>query len=222
MVESVAYICLFGLFLGFLFQKCHLPRLLGMIIAGMILGPYCLSILDASILEVSSQIRQMALIIILTRAGLSLNISDLKKVGRPAILMCFIPACFEMAATIYFAPKFFSISTLDAAVLASVIAAVSPAVVVPKMIECMDQKLGTKKGIPQMILAGASVDDVFVIVMFSCFTSLAMGNGFHVSELLRVPLSIGFGIIIGYGIGKILSLFLNKGKMNSFHEFILV
>ena len=164
MVESVAYILLIGSLFSFLFKKMHLPKLLGMIFAGILIGPYFLNILNTNMLAISSDLRQMALIIILTRAGLSLDLSDLKKVGRPAILMCFLPACFEMMATIFIAPLLFDISYLDAAILASVIAAVSPAVVVPKMIELMDKKLGTRQAIPQLILAGASVDDVFLML----------------------------------------------------------
>lgn len=222
MVESVAYILLIGSLFSFLFKKMHLPKLLGMIFAGILIGPYFLNILDTNMLAISSDLRQMALIIILTRAGLSLDLSDLKKVGRPAILMCFLPACFEMMATIFIAPLLFDISYLDAAILASVIAAVSPAVVVPKMIELMDKKLGTRQAIPQLILAGASVDDVFLIVMFSCFTSLASGNGFSFTSLLQVPFSILNGILIGYLLGYIISLFFNKVKMDSISSFIFV
>ncbi|MDD7281880.1 cation:proton antiporter [Floccifex sp.] len=221
MILSVSIILLSGLLLGSLFSKLKLPKLLGMIIAGMVIGPYCMNLLDNSILSISAQIRQIALIIILTRAGLSLNIDDLKKVGRPALLMCFVPAIFEMCATVFLAPKLFNISTIDACILASVIAAVSPAVVVPKMIELMDNKLGTDKGIPQMILAGASVDDVFVIVMFSCFTSLATGSSFDFMQLVQVPLSIIDGIVIGFMTGFVLSKVFKKIKGDSNFYFIV-
>ena len=221
MVYSIAYILLMGWFLGSIFQKLKLPRLLGMIIGGMIIGPYCLNLLDSNMLAISSDLRQIALIIILTRAGLTLDVSDLKKVGRPAILMCFLPATFEILGMVFFAPKFLGISTLDAAILGSVVAAVSPAVVVPKMIQLIDRKLGTEQGIPQMILAGASVDDVFVIVMFSAFTGLALGNSLNAMSFIQVPISIvtgiGFGLLVGILFGK----FLQKMDFSGVVPFIL-
>ena len=221
MVESIAYIVLFGLFFATFMQRLHLPRLLGMIIAGMVIGPYCLNILDESILTISSQIRQIALIIILTRAGLTLDITDLKKVGRPAILMCFLPALIEILGMIFFAPKLLGISTLDAAIMGSVVAAVSPAVVVPKMIQLIDDKLGTEQGIPQMILAGASVDDVFVIVMFSAFTGLALGNEINALSFVQVPVSIFTGIVFGLFVGYLLALFLKKLNIRNTTAFLI-
>ena len=167
MLTSIAIILLLGLLVGWLFAKIKLPSLLGMIIVGIVLSPHCLNLVDESILAISADLRQIALVIILTRAGLSLNLADLKKVGRPAILMCFVPACVEMLGTIIFAPLLLGVSVLEAAIMGSVIAAVSPAVIVPRMIKLMDEGYGTGKGIPQMILAGASVDDVFVIVAFT-------------------------------------------------------
>ncbi len=164
MLTSIAIILLLGLLVGWLFAKIKLPSLLGMIIVGIVLSPHCLNLVDESILAISADLRQIALVIILTRAGLSLNLADLKKVGRPAILMCFVPACVEMLGTIIFAPLLLGVSVLDAAIMGSVMAAVSPAVIVPRMIKLMDEGYGTSKSIPQMILAGASVDDVFVML----------------------------------------------------------
>ena len=172
MLTSLALIFLLGLLLGWIFNKLRLPSLLGMIITGIILSPYALNLLDESLLNISADLRQLALVIILTRAGLSLDIGDLKKVGRPAILMCFLPACFEILAVILIAPKIFGLSILEAAIMGSVLAAVSPAVIVPRMIKLIEEGYGKEHSIPQLILAGASVDDVFVIVMFTAFTSL--------------------------------------------------
>ena len=176
MLTSLALMFLLGMALGWVFQRLHLPSLLGMLITGMLLGPYGLNLLDGSILGISADLRQLALIIILTRAGLSLNLEDLKRVGRPAILMCFVPACFEMAGMVLLAPRLLGISTLDAAIMGAVVAAVSPAVIVPRMLRLMEEGYGTTQGIPQLIMAGASVDDVFVIVMFTSFTGLAQGG----------------------------------------------
>ena len=173
MLLSIALILLLGLLFGSLFSKAKLPSLLGMILVGIVMSPYALDLIDESILNISADIRQMALVIILTRAGLSLDIADLKKVGRPAILMCFVPACMEIIGTVLLAPLLLGVSVLEAAIIGSVIAAVSPAVIVPRMIRLMEEGYGTGKSIPQLILAGASVDDVFVIVIFTAFTSLA-------------------------------------------------
>lgn len=178
MLTSLALICLIGLLLGSIFNKLKLPSLLGMIITGMILSPYALNLLDPSILGISADLRQLALIIILTRAGLSLDVNDLKKVGRPAILMCFLPACFEIVGVVLIAPKVLGISVLEAAILGSVLAAVSPAVTVPRVIKIMEEGYGKERSISQLILAGASVDDVFVIVLFTA------------SSLLQIPISI--------------------------------
>ena len=167
MLQSIALMLLLGMALGWLCKKVKLPGLVGMIATGMILGPYGLGWLDSSILDISSQLRRIALIIILLRAGLSLNLEDLKKAGRPAILMCFVPACFEILGMILLAPRLLGVSILDAAIMGTVVGAVSPAVIVPKMLKLMEENYGTGKGIPQLILAGASVDDVFVIVLFT-------------------------------------------------------
>lgn len=213
MLTSLALIFLLGLFLGSIFKKLNLPSLLGMIIAGMILSPYALNLLDDSILGISPDLRQFALVIILTRAGLSLDISDLRKVGRPAILMCFIPACFEMLGVIILAPKLLNISILEASIIGATIAAVSPAVIVPRMIKLLEEGYGKKHSIPQLILAGASVDDVFVIVIFTALTSLATGQQITASSFLQIPISIVIGIIVGVLCGILLTRFFKIYNM---------
>lgn len=210
MLKSIALIMLIGMSAGWVCRKVKLPGLLGMLFTGIILGPYVLNLLDSSILLVSADIRKIALVIILTRAGLTLNLEDLKKVGRPAFLMCFVPATFEMIGMIILAPSLLSVSLIEAAVIGAVVAAVSPAVVVPKMIKLMEDGYGTKQGIPQLILAGASVDDVYVIVMFTAFTSLAQGGNVSVMSFVNIPVSIMFGIIIGIIIGKALAVVWKK------------
>lgn len=210
MLISIALILMVGMFMGWLCKKIKLPGLLGMLFTGIILGPYVLNFIDDSILSISADLRKIALIIILTRAGLSLDIKDLKKVGRPAVLMCFIPACFEMTGMVLLAPRILGISTLDAAIMGAVVAAVSPAVVVPKMIKLMEEGYGVKQGIPQLILAGASVDDVFVIVMFTAFTGLAQGEAVSLKSFVNVPLSVITGIFVGLAAGCLLAKFFEK------------
>ena len=210
MLTSLSLVFLLGMLLSRAFQKIRLPGLLGMLLTGMILGPYALNMLDGSILGISADLRQIALIIILTRAGLSLDIQDLKKVGRPAVLMCFVPACFEIMGMILLAPRLLGISVLDAAIMGAVVGAVSPAVIVPKMLNLMEKGYGVKKSIPQLILAGASVDDVFVIVLFTAFTGLAQGGTFSPASILSIPVSIGTGIAAGGLVGILLALFFQK------------
>ena len=210
MLTSLALIFLFGLIFGALFQKLRLPPLLGMLIVGIVLGPYALNWLDDSLLSISADLRQIALIIILTRAGLNLNISDLKKVGRPAILMCFLPACFEILGMLVLAPPLLHISYLDAAIMGAVVGAVSPAVIVPKMLRLMEEGYGTEKSIPQLILAGASVDDVFVIVLFSSFTGLAKGESLSPWRFAEIPISILLGVLLGAALGLLLAFFFQK------------
>lgn len=201
MLTSLALIFLVGMSLGWLVTRLRLPSLLGMLLTGILLGPYVLNLLDDSILGISADLRQLALIIILTRAGLSLNIEDLKKVGRPAVLLCFVPACFEMVGMIVLAPRLLGLSVLDAAILGAVIAAVSPAVIVPKMLRLMELGYGARNSIPQMLLAGASVDDVFVIVMFTAFTGLAQGGTVSPTTFVQIPVSIVTGIVVGLAAG---------------------
>lgn len=207
MLSSLAFIFIFGLAFAALCERIRLPRILGMLATGIILGPCVLDLLDGAILSVSSQLRQIALIIILIKAGLSLNISDLKKIGRPALLMAFLPACFEVTGYTLLAPKLLGITRVEAALMGSVLAAVSPAVVVPKMVKLMDEGYGTDKGIPQLILAGASLDDVFVIVLFTTFTGLAQGGSVSALSFVQIPMSIVIGIAVGAVFGLALSAF---------------
>lgn len=207
MLTSLAFIFLVGLAAAAICQQLKLPRIIGMLITGIILGPYVLDLLDPSILSVSSELRQMALIIILLKAGLSLDLSDLKKVGRPAVLMSFVPASFEILAFFLFAPHILGIKPIEAAVMGAVLAAVSPAIVVPRMVRLMDQNYGTDKSIPQLILAGASCDDIFVIVLFSTFSNITQGGNAHLMDFVNIPVSILFGIVLGGITGYLLSLF---------------
>ena len=210
MLTSIAIILLLGLMVGWIFSKMKLPSLLGMIIVGIVLSPNCLNLVDDSILTISGDLRQIALVIILTRAGLSLNFTDLKKVGRPAILMCFVPACIEMVGTIIFAPLLLNVSILDAAIIGSVMAAVSPAVVIPRMIKLIEDGYGTDKSIPQLILAGASVDDVFVIVVFTALTTLASTGEISAISFIQIPISILLGVLLGGVVGTILVCFFRR------------
>lgn len=222
MLTSVALILLLGLLLGSLFSKMRLPSLLGMIIVGIILSPHSLNLIDQSILSISADLRQAALVIILTRAGLSLNAADLKRAGRPAVLMCFVPACMEIIGTIILAPVLLGVSVLEAAIIGSVIAAVSPAVIVPRMIKLIDEGYGKKHGIPQLILAGASVDDVFVIVVFTAFISLASTGTISVTRFLQIPVSILMGIGIGTAVGSILVIFFKKFHMRDSVKILII
>ncbi|MGY5239606.1 cation:proton antiporter [Clostridium tertium] len=211
MLTSIALIILLGLFIGSIFTKLKLPSLVGMILIGIILGPHMLNLLDSSIIGISYELRQIALVIILTRAGLALDIKDLKKVGRPAILMCFIPATLEILGFIILGPKLLNLPILDSAILGTVIAAVSPAVIVPRMLKLMEEGYGTNKSIPQLILAGASVDDIFVIVLFTSFTSIATtGSNFSISSIIKIPISIIIGIILGILTGIVLVYLFKK------------
>lgn len=210
MLASLALIFLLGMFLGWLFKRIKLPSLLGMLLTGIILGPYVLNLLDPSILSISADLRQVALIIILTRAGLALDVNDLKKVGRPAILMCFVPACFEIVGMMLLAPRLLGISILDAAIMGAVVGAVSPAVIVPRMLKLMDNCYGRSKSIPQLIMAGASVDDVFVIVMFTAFVGLAQGESITPVSFIQIPISIISGILVGIIVGIIIYQLFNR------------
>lgn len=222
MLFSLTLIFLSGIILGSIFNRLKLPQLLGMLLTGIILGPYLLNLLDPKILSISTDLRQIALIIILTRAGLNLDINDLKKVGRPAVLMCFVPATFEILGMIIFAPKFLGLGLLDSAILGTVIAAVSPAVVVPKMLKLMEDGYGTKEGIPQLIMAGASVDDVFVIVLFTSFIGLASNGTFSVLNLIKIPTSIFFGISVGFLCAILLIYFFKKVHIRDSMKVIII
>ena len=222
MLFSLTLIFLSGIILGSIFNRLKLPQLLGMLLTGIILGPYLLNLLDPKILSISTDLRQIALIIILTRAGLNLDINDLKKVGRPAVLMCFVPATFEILGMIIFAPKFLGLGLLDSAILGTVIAAVSPAVVVPKMLKLMEDGYGTEEGIPQLIMAGASVDDVFVIVLFTSFIGLASNGTFSALNLIKIPTSIFFGISVGFLCAILLIYFFKKVHIRDSMKVIII
>lgn len=222
MLTSLALIFLLGVASGGIFKRIKLPNLLGMLLTGIILGPYVLNLIDNSILDISSDLRKIALIIILTRAGLSLDINDLKKVGRPAVLMCFIPATFEIIGMIVLAPKLLGVSILEAAVMGAVVGAVSPAIIVPKMLKLMEEGYGTEKSIPQMLLAGTSIDDIFVIVMFTVFTGLAQGNSISAISFLQIPVSIILGVIAGAVIGICLAVFFKKVHMRDSAKGVLL
>ena len=208
--------------MGWLCRKMKLPGLLGMLATGIVLGPYVLDLLDPSILGISAELRKIALIIILTRAGLGLDLSGLKKIGRPAVLMCFVPASFELFGMLLLAPKLMGLSILEAAVMGAVLAAVSPAVVVPRMVKLMDEGYGVKEGIPQLILAGASVDDVYVIVLFSTFTGMMQGTGASAIRFINIPVSILLGIAIGLGIGVLLAYFFQKMHMRDTSKVLII
>ena len=210
MLLSVALILLCGMGMSWICQKLKLPGLLGMLLTGIVLGPYVLNLLDENLLNISSELRKMALIIILMRAGLGLDISGLKKTGRPAVMMCFVPASFELLGMLLLAPGLLGLSLLEAAILGSVLAAVSPAVVVPRMVKLMEEGYGTEEGIPQLILAGASVDDVYVIVLFTTFTGIMQGKGVSVVSFLNIPVSIILGIVIGLFTGWIFAKYFEK------------
>lgn len=207
MLTSLAFIFLVGLSMAAICQRLKLPRIIGMLITGIVLGPYVLDLLDPSILSISADLRQMALIIILLKAGLSLNLSDLKRVGRPAIMMSFVPASCEILAFFLFAPYILGVSRIEAAVMGAVLGAVSPAVVVPRMVQLMEKKYGTANSIPQLIMAGASCDDIFVIVLFTTFVSMAQGGSAHIMDFINIPISIVLGIVLGAIVGYALSLF---------------
>lgn len=207
MLTSLALIFLVGLAMAAICQRLKLPRIIGMLLTGILLGPYALNWLDESILGISSQLRQIALIIILIKAGLSLNLADLKKVGRPAVMMAYVPASFEILTYVLFAPAILGVSRVEAAVMGTVLGAVSPAVVVPRMVQLMETQYGTKKSIPQMILAGASCDDIFVIVLFSTFSSMALGGSVQVMDFVNIPISIVLGVALGAVAGYLLGGF---------------
>ena len=207
---SIALMLLSGMWMSWICKKVHLPGLLGMLLTGIVLGPCVWNLIDDSILNISSDLRKIALIIILTRAGLSLRLEDLKTIGRPAILMCFVPACFEMLGMILLAQRFLDVSVLEAAIMGAVVGAVSPAVIVPKMLKLMEENCGTQKGVPQLILAGASVDDVFVIVLFTVFTAAAQGAVVSVKSFADIPVSIILGVVIGTGVGYLLAILFEK------------
>lgn len=222
MLLSISLILLVGMLAGWICTKLKLPSLLGMIVTGILLGPYMMNCIDSSILNISSELRKIALVIILIRAGLTLNIDDLKKVGRSAIMMCFVPAVFEILGMVILAPRLLGISLLEAAIMGTVIAAVSPAVIVPKMIKLIDEGYGVEKGIPQLILAGASGDDVFVVVLFTAFTGLAQGDDISAMSFVNIPISILFGVVIGIIVGFGLAKFFEKVHIRDTAKVLII
>ena len=222
MLLSIALILLVGMSASWICKKIKLPGLMGMLATGIVLGPYVLNLIDSSILNISSELRKIALIIILTRAGLGLDITGLKKIGRPAILMCFLPASFELLGIILIAPGALGMSVLEAAIMGAVLAAVSPAVVVPRMVKLMDNGYGTAKGIPQLILAGASVDDVYVIVLFSTFTGMMQGKGASIINFVNIPVSIILGMGIGILAGYLLAMYFEKIHIRDTVKVLLI
>ena len=226
MLVSLGLIFIVGYAAGFIVERIKLPKLLGMLIVGVVLGPYVLDLLDPSLLNISSELRSIALVIILVKAGLTINLADLKRVGRPAILMCFLPASMEIIGYTIFAPLLFNISYVEAALMGTVMGAVSPAVVVPKMVELMDKKYGTNKSIPELILAGASCDDIYVIVLFTTFLGMASGNEVNYLAFLDIPSSIILGVLLGVIVGFLLGLlfnFANKShKINNAYKVIIM
>lgn len=222
MLLSIALILLVGMSMGWICRKIKLPGLLGMLITGIVLGPYVLNVLDIKLLGISADLRKIALIIILTRAGLGLDLASLKKIGRPAVLMCFVPATFELAGMLLLAPRLMGMSLLEAAVMGAVLAAVSPAVVVPRMVKLMEEGYGVKEGIPQLILAGASVDDVYVIVLFSTFSGMMQGEGASVIRFVNIPVSIILGIIIGLTIGVLLAFYFQKVHIRDTAKVLII
>lgn len=222
MLFSLALILISGFAFAGLMQKLKLPPLLGMMLAGILLGPHALNLIAPGLLTLSADLRQIALIVILLRAGLSLNLNDLRKVGRPAVLMCFIPATFELVAIAFLAPRLLGVSPLEAAIMGAVLAAVSPAVVVPRMLKLMDEGYGRAKGIPQLIMAGASVDDVYVIVLLTSFLSMYQGEGFAPLSLIKVPLSILTGLALGILTGIAAVGFFKKLHMRDTVKVLLL
>lgn len=222
MLLSIALILMVGMSMGWICQKLRLPSLLGMLATGIVLGPYVLDLLDAGILGISADLRKIALIIILTRAGLGLDLSGLKKIGRPAVLMCFVPASFELLGMLILAPKLMGISVLEAAVMGAVLAAVSPAVVVPRMVKLMEEGYGVQKGIPQLILAGASVDDVYVIVLFSTFVGMMQGEGASILRFVNIPVSILLGIVLGLALGTFLAYFFKRVHIRDTTKVLII
>lgn len=222
MLLSISLILIIGMSMGWICKKIKLPSLLGMLATGIVLGPYVLNLLDESILGISADLRKMALVIILTRAGLGLDLAGLKKIGRPALLMCFVPASFEIIGMILLAPKVMGLTLLEAAIMGAVLAAVSPAVVVPRMVKLMDEGYGVKEGIPQLILAGASVDDVYVIVLFSTFVGMMQGEGASMINFVNIPISIFLGIAIGAFIGILLAYYFKKVHIRDTSKVLII
>ena len=221
MFASLAFVFLFGLLGAAVFEKMRLPRIIGMLLVGVLIGPYALGLLDSTILAISGELRRLALMLILLRAGLSLDLGDLKRVGRPAVMMAFVPATFEVLAVVLLAPIILGVTRAEAAVMGAVLGAVSPAVVVPRMVRLMEEGRGVKQGVPQMVMAGASCDDVYVIVLFSTFTRMAQGGGARLADFAAVPVSIVLGALCGAICGGLLHRLFERARVEQTMRIIL-
>ena len=217
MLTSLSLVFLLGLAMGAICQRLKLPKIIGMLMTGMVLGPFVFDVLDPALLSISADLKKMAFIIILLRAGLSLDLADLKKVGRPAVLLSFIPATFEIIGYILLAPVMLGITRMDAAVMGAVLGAASPAVVMPQMVHFMENKYGTKKAIPQMIMAGISGDGIFVIVLFTTFLGMAQGGSAGITDFFNVPISIILGAVLGALVGYLLCLFFETAYAHKYY-----
>ena len=222
MLFSLSLILIIGFSLSGILNRIKIPGLIGMIFTGVLLGPHMLDLISPEILGISADLREIALIVILVRAGLSIDMSDLRKAGRPALLMCFVPATFEIAAVTYLAPLLLGVSYIEAAIMGCVLAAVSPAVIVPRMIHLMETGYGKKSRIPQIIMAGASVDDIYVIVLFTAFLGMYRGEGFSASTLVSVPVSILSGVIMGAVTGIILVSIFKRIHMRDTVKVLII
>lgn len=222
MLTSLSLIFLLGLLMGNIFNKLKIPNLMGMILAGILLSPYVFNLLDEKILSISPDLRQLALVIILTRSGLSLNINDLKKVGRPAILMCFVPACFEILAVVVIAPKILDVSLLEGAIMGAIVASASPAIIIPRMINLIEEKIGGENNIPQLIMAGSSVEGIFVIILFTAFTGLENGSEISVMSFVQIPISIFMGTLVGIIMGIILIKVFKKVHVRDSVKVVII
>ena len=222
MLFSLSLIFILGILFNHVLKRLKIPSIIGYVVIGIVLGPSVLNILDDSLLNISTEIRQIVLIVILTRAGLTLNIKDLKKIGIPALLLSFIPATFEIIGVIILAPKLLGLSLIDSALLGAILGAVSPAIVAPRMITLINRKIGCKKGIPQLILAGSSIDDIYALVLFTTFLSLALGDTFQASKIIEVPIILILGVMIGVVIGILISFLFRKYKFDPIYQIIIL
>jgi NhaP-type Na+/H+ or K+/H+ antiporter len=222
MIFSIGLILILGFIIGWLLSKIKIPGLVGMIIVGLLIGPYCLGLIDEKILSISTELRQVALVIILTRSGLNLDIDSLKKIGRPAILMSFIPATLEIIGTTLISQLLLEITIFESILLGTVLAAVSPAVVSPRMIKLIEERFGEKHQVPKLILAGSSVDDIYVIVLFYTFLGLVGNNAFDFVSITMIPVTIILGVLLGIIVGLILSYILKKTNFKTAINILII
>lgn len=221
-ILDLAIILILGFISGFIMEKIKLPKIIGMIIIGILIGPSFLNIISSEMISQSANLRMIALVIILTRSGLSIDYKKLKKAGLSAFLMCFIPAVFEIIGVLVLGPLLLKISIIESLLLGSVLAAVSPAIVVPRMIKIKQEGYGIKKGISDIILTGASLDDIFVIVLFYAFLSLHHSNQIDLNTFIKIPVQIILGVFIGLISGYLISVIFKKVKTNLTSKIIIV